>query len=135
MKKKSDDGVSEILGTILLLGMTVSFFSLIYGSVLLMSPASPAPSANIVFTVENDNIIINHLGGTALPLATEILMTIGTRSMNASANDGLDDKYRDDNLWGIGEKLVFTVENLSGELITINVIDADSGSIIMTGKL
>lgn len=131
--RQSDNGVSEIIGTILLLGMTVTLFSLVYASVLTISPTPPTPSANIVFRVEEDNITIDHCGGVALSLDTKILMTIGSTSMNATAKDGLDDKYKDDGLWGMGEKLVFPVEDLSGKKITIHVVDVDSNSIVMTG--
>ena len=134
--RRTDNGVSEIVGTILLLGITITLFSLIYVSVLTISPAPHTPSANIVFRVKGDDIIINHCGGTALSLDTKILMTIGNRSINATAEDGLDDKYKDDDdLWGIGEKLVFLVGNLSGKQITIHVVDVDSNSMVMTGKI
>jgi len=133
--RQADNGVSEIVGTMLLLGMTVTLFSLVYVSVLTISPTPLTPSADIVFRVEGDNIIIDHCGGVALSLDTKILMTIDNRSMNAIAEDGLDDKYKDDDLWNMGEKLVFPVENIFGKQITINVIDVDSNSIIMTGKL
>jgi len=133
--RRTDNGVSEIVGTILLLGITITLFSLIYVSVLTISPAPHTPSANIVFRVKGDDIIINHCGGTALSLDTKILMIIGNRSMNATAEDGLDDKYKDDDLWGIGEKLVFLVGNLSGKQITIHVVDVDSNSMVMTGKI
>lgn len=131
--RRSDNGVSEIVGTMLLLGIAVTLFSLVYISVLTISPTPPTPSANIVFRVEGDNITIDHCGGVALSLDTKILMTIDNRSLNATAKDGLDDKYKDDDLWSIGEKLVFPVENLSGKQITINVVDVDSNSIVMTG--
>jgi len=135
VENRRDDGVSEIIGTILLLGISVTLFSLVYMSVLIISPNPPTPSANIVVRVEGDDIIIDHCGGAALSLDTKILMTIGSGPMNATANDGLDDKYKDDDLWNMGEKLVFPVENLSGKQITINVIDVKSNSIVMTGKL
>jgi len=134
-KDKSDNGVSEVIGTILLLGITVSLFSLIYVSVLAISPTPPTPSANIVFRVEGNDIIIDHCGGASLSLDTKILMTIGSESMNATAKDGLDDNYKDDDLWSMGEKLVFPVENLSGKQITIHVIDVNSNSIVMTGNI
>ena len=133
--RQADNGVSEIIGTVLLLGITVTLFSVVYVSVLATSPTPPTPSANIVFSVEGDDIIIDHCGGAALGLDTKILMTIGSRSVNVTAKDGLDDKYKDDDLWNIGEKLVFPTEHLSGEQITINVVDVNSNSIVMTGKL
>lgn len=134
-KYKSDSGVSNVIGTILLLGITVSLFSLIYASVLSISPTPPTPSANIVFRVEGDDIIIDHCGGESLGLDTKILMTIGSESMNVTANDGLDDNYKDNDLWNMGENLVFSVENLSGKQITIHVVDVISNSIVMTGNL
>jgi FlaG/FlaF family flagellin (archaellin) len=133
--RRADNGVSEIIGTMLLLGITVTLFSLVYVSVLAISPTPLTPSANIVFRVEGDDIIIDHCGGAALSLDTKILMMIGNRSVNVTAKDGLDDKYKDDDIWGMGEKLVFPVENLSGKQITINVVDVNSNSLVMTGKL
>lgn len=131
----ADDGVSEIIGTMLLLGIAVTLFSLVYVSVLAFPSPHSAPSANIVFRVEEDSIIIDHCGGVALSLDTKILMTIGNISVNVTAKAGLDDKYKDDDLWGMGEKLVFPVENLSGKQITINVVDVNTNSVVMTGTL
>jgi len=135
LRINSNSGVSEIIGTLFLLGITVTLFSLLYVSVLTVVPTPPTPSADIVFRVEGDYVIIDHCGGEALSLDTKILMTIGSDSMNATAKDGLDDKYEDDDLWSMGEKLVFPVENLSGKQIAINVVDVDSNSIVMMGKL
>ena len=137
MKKKpqKNKAVSEILGTILLLGMSVMMFSSVYVAIFIISPAPSKPSVNIAFRIENDNIIIDHFGGKALSLETKILIKTENESMNTTINNIIENKYKNDNVWNIGEQLTYSIENLSRKTVTINIIDIDSNSIVATGKL
>ena len=75
-KKRSLEAVSEVLETIILLGMTVSFFSILYLFVFSFSFAPVIPTVQVLATTSGDNIILYHQGGDPLPTGTAILLTI-----------------------------------------------------------
>ena len=61
-KKGVNRAVSDIVGNILLLGVSVSLFIAIYIAVLSHSPSPSKPSVDLICTVEGDNVIIEHQG-------------------------------------------------------------------------
>lgn len=151
--KKANDGVSEILSTVLLLGMAISFFSLLCITVLSYPSSSHSPSANLVGTIEIKEeyievegkegkyieracILIEHRGGEALSLDTKVIITIGdSMPETITVRDEIDDEAKEDNLWGIGEWFTYQDPDISGKQVEITVVDVESNSIIMTGSL
>jgi len=67
-KYSNDNAVNEILGTILLLGISVSIFSIVYMSVLTFPYAPSTPSSNIYFSLDETKIVLTHFGGKELDL-------------------------------------------------------------------
>ena len=66
--------VSDVVGTVLLLGITVALFSTLCVGVL-SYPFSPSePAVNIVGTRVGDYLILEHRGGEALSLDTNPLL-------------------------------------------------------------
>ena len=130
--KKTDEAVSEIVGTILLLGITVSLFSVICG-IVLSYPFSPSsPSTNLVGMVEEDYLLIEHRGGKALDLGTKVSLTIGDNmSEIKTVGDYLSNESKEDNLWGIGEWFVYQNNNITGKKVGIAVVDVESDSVIL----
>ena len=61
--KNSNNAVSELLGTILLLGIAVAIFSVLYLIVLSQSFDTSEPNPTIVATIEDNYIIFEHRGG------------------------------------------------------------------------
>ena len=131
--KKSDEAVSEIVGIVLMLGITISLFAVLC-NVVLSFPSSPAsPSANLVGTIEVSFIVIEHRGGEELSLDTEIVIEIDGVGRTLTARDLLDDEAKNDNLWGIGEWLVYRDKGVIEKKVSIIVIDVKSNSVIMSG--
>ena len=130
--KRTDEAVSEIVGTILLLGITVSLFSVIC-VIVLSYPFSPSsPSTNLVGMVEEDYLLIEHRGGKALDLGTKVSLTIGDNmSEIIIVGDCLSDKSKGDNRWGIGEWFVYYDSNITGKKVGIAVVDVESDSVIL----
>jgi FlaG/FlaF family flagellin (archaellin) len=124
--------VSEVLGTALLLGITVLLFSLL--SVIVISYPSPSssPSVNLVGTIEKDRVLIEHRGGDPLTLDTLISITIDEVTNSFPVSDYLDPEAQQDNQWGIGEWVVYQDESISGKTVGIVVIDGGTGSVVMT---
>lgn len=142
-KNRSCNAVSEILATVLLLGIAVSLFSVLYVIVISSPVETPSPSVILVGSIKEQNITINHHGGVALDLDTEILVTVGGIRQNVTtARDYLDSSSIENNKWDIGEKLLVDVEKLVNSSINITelqieaaVVDVESNYVIFTGVL
>lgn len=108
--KMRDDGVSEIIGMMLLLAIAISSFSVIYYVVL--SDQGPAPEiiANIVATVEGKNIILEHHGGESLNLDTEIIYTLNGTTYHTTVEESLAERAKGDDKWNIGERVIIPFE-------------------------
>ena len=130
--KRTDEAVSEIVGTILLLGITVSLFSVICG-IVLSYPFSPSsPSTNLVGMVEGEYLLIEHRGGKALELGTKVSLTIGDNmSEIIIVGDYLNNESKGDSRWGIGEWFVYQDSDIMGKKVGIAVVDVESDSVIL----
>lgn len=131
-KRADDEAVSEIVGTILLLGITVSLFSVICG-IVLSYPFSPSsPSTNLVGMVEGEYLLIEHRGGKALDLGTKVSLTIGDNmSEIIIVGAYLNNESKEDNRWGIGEWFVYQDSDITGKKVGIAVVDVESDSVIL----
>lgn len=139
MKNKgSNEAVSDIVGTVLLLGMTIALFSVLCIGVL-SHPSSPSePAVNLVGTINDGKLYLEHCGGEALDLDTKVIITIGDNSSESiivGDQDYLNEDAKKDNLWNIGEGLVYENANMHGEQVKFTVVDTKSNSVIMLGSL
>jgi len=102
--------VSSIVGTVLLLLIAVSSFTLIYLNVL--SDQGPAAKVyvDIVGTVEGKNVILEHRGGESLDLDTEIRVTIGGEEQRIIVGDNLDYADSANGQWDLGERVIIPFE-------------------------
>jgi hypothetical protein len=127
-----DKGVSEIVGTMLLLGIAVSLFSVVYYSVITVSPPPLAPSANIVFGLDGDTITFKHCGGE--PLGPDTVVQIDIDDVRINTTIGEENNNAE---WGLGEN--FTIQYTGGPLsnkdISINIVDPQSNSIVVMGTI
>jgi len=132
--RKSNGAVSEILGTALLLGITISLFSLL-SIVVLSYPFTPSsPSVNLVGYIDGTNVTLEHYGGESLDLTNKVIVRIQDTYTKINIADFLDDANNND-LWDLGEQLIYPVGNVTGEQIEVTVVDSRSNSIIMSGIL
>ena len=135
IRKKS--AVSAIVGTLLLLIISITLFSTVYIAFFSIQPNSPSPSTNIAGSVENDEIIFEHRSGEPLPLDTTIILNIGGNNVTKKLSDPEIKLYDDngDGLWSIGERIVYKGTDLESLLIGATVVDVKSNSVIMAGVL
>ena len=134
-KKRSNDAVADIVGTVMMLGIAVSLIAMVYISVL-SYPFTPSPiSADLIGSVDGNNIIIEHHGGDSLSLSTEIAITVGGSTTRVTVEDYLDDESKEDGLWNIGERVVYSDETLTGLQVKAVVVDVKSNSAILMGIL
>ena len=134
--KRTNQAISEIIGTMLLLGISVSLFSVIYISVLTVPYSPPTPSVNIICQIDDGNITLSHYGGKALNFDSKIMLTVDGQPVDPIlAGDYLYNDSNGDGLWNMGEKVVFSYASLvsGGEQIEVNILDIGSNSLVMTG--
>jgi hypothetical protein len=139
MRRQSEDhAVTEIVGTMLLLGIAVTLFTVVYFSLMTVTPMPPEPSATIAFSVEGDAISLRHLGGESLRPTTEVIMIIGDDVIQTTVGDPvafLNWDRNGDSLWGMGEQMNYTYGDLTGKEITVTIVDPESNTIVMSGSL
>ncbi len=133
--KRDNEAISETVGTILLLGITITLFSFIYLSIITIYPISTSPSINLICSEEENNIIIEHRGGKTLELDTKIIVTINDTSKNFTVYDYLNNESRDNGMWNIGEQVVYPVGDIKDKRVSLSVIDVHSNSMIMRLEL
>jgi len=139
--KKAKQAVSDILGTILLLGITVSIFSVL-SAVVLTYPFEPSnPSINLIGYVDGNEIIIEHCGGEKIRLDTKIILTINDSMvfMSTAEENLTATSSNGDNYWNLGEiVLINTTKAPINEIILnakvdVTVVDITSNSVVLMG--
>lgn len=135
IKKINNIALSEIIGTILILAISVSLFSFVYLSLFSLSPNFDTPIADIHgMTSDKKNIIFSHMGGEELSLDSLVIISVGGKEIIQTVGDLLDEKSSEDGYWNIGEELVINYD-IRGLQVTAKIVDKDSNSIVMMGIL
>jgi hypothetical protein len=129
--KRDNKAVSEIVGTMILLGISISLFSVIYFSVMTIYPISTSPSVNLICSFDNNSLIIEHRGGKTLDLDTKIIVTIDGTSYNFVIYDYLNNASKENDKWNIGEQVVYPIGEIKDKKVSLSVIDVHSNSVIM----
>jgi len=139
---KKNSAVSEVLGTILILVISVSLFSAVYAAFFSVQVEPSAPFVNIVGTIDDNMLILEHRGGDSLQLNTRIFLNLldGSRyQYEADDLDYLNSSYKNDGRWDIGERFVLPLNGLVNysrfEPIDVMTVDVTSNSAIMMGTV
>jgi len=138
--KRSDNGVSEIIGTMLLLLIAISALSVIYFQVLSDDGPTPNTIVKIVGREEGKYIILEHQGGESIGYDTNITYTIaGNKSSSTIGKLAEVDKEPFD-VWNLGERLKipirYNLDYLDGfQTAEIMGIDIESNSIVFSGLI
>lgn len=131
--------VSEIVGTMLLLGIAVSAFSALNYYVISAPVPNPSPIVELSGMIEENQIVLMHQGGETLDLNTELLIMLGDTSEKVKVGDFLDAESKSDGVWSLGEKVVFPVlydfEYETSPHAEIVIVDKGSRTVIMTGTV
>ena len=148
--KRKNQAVSEIVGTVMLLGIAIAMFTLVQLSAFNLLAENPnSPSVRLVAGIDNGNVTIFHNGGESLPSNTKILFTINddfTNTINITVGDDnylneSNSKNPNNDKWDIGEKVVYNLTNHPSEYIPgedsvlVMVLDVSSNSIIMSATI
>lgn len=130
---RNEKGVSEILGTVLLLAISVALFSALYLMMQTGLVAEQSPVADLIGYVNQDTIYIEHQGGSSLS-ETTITITLDGEEYVLDFNESFDENNNGN--WNIGEHVYFTNSQIS-ELSTIkvSVVDTSINELIYGGVL
>ncbi|MDH4122844.1 MAG: type IV pilin N-terminal domain-containing protein, partial [Thermoplasmata archaeon] len=136
-KAWSDKGVSEVIGTILMLAITVVLFSTIMLAVMNIPTPSQRPSADfsatLKFTTPTDAYLnITHMGGeTLFNYSTSIFILKGeTTTAYYLADGGIPLTWSISQVWSIKLSSLTTSTRLE-----VRIIDLDSSSTVWTSMV
>jgi len=132
---KQSIAVSEIIGTVILLAITVALFSVIYVVISPFLIIQDSPQVNIVGYVEENKIILEHHGGDSLDPTTQLQFTINGQQQIVSLNSSVLYDTNNNGKWDVGENVVYDAEPLSGYEVNAFVIDSSSNSAIFFSTL
>lgn len=156
--REDESGVSEVVGTILILAMTVVLFSVI----IVWVTNIPTPSAQARTDIQSEmnpiygggveigvNITLTHQGGEALYPIPTLIYVISQRGNNPPQTDtvilhrfngflvtpsGLLDGT--DSVWDIGERWAYKSFSLrSSDQITVIIVDSLKSIVLWTGPM
>jgi flagellin-like protein len=132
-KNRTDKAVSEVVGVVLLLGMTITLFAILNSNVFQFSYFSSVPSVNLIGTIDkaNNKIIIEHSGGESLEITTDVIITIGSNTYPRNASDILID-INNNNILDLGETLQFSFEGIDITDKYIRVMIVDSNAVLLS---
>jgi hypothetical protein len=145
--RRNNDGVSEILGTALLIGIAILFFTILV-TIVFSYPQSPAaPFVNIIGSInsDHDEIILEHFGGDFLDKETEIYVTINDQVFVVSVKSLFNQEEtfqnwtvlnsNNDGVWNFGEIVTYSAQISIGSSVSISVVDDFSDQVVMTAVL
>ncbi|MBS3777762.1 MAG: DUF2341 domain-containing protein [Candidatus Thermoplasmatota archaeon] len=128
---RHQQGVTEIIGTMLLLGISVSLFSVVYFSVLSAPAPTSTPSAQIVgsLDLQNNQIIFHHNGGEPISGNSRLLIHKGDSVNEILLSDYVGEK------WEMGETINHSIYNINDTYLDALIIDTNSNSIVSSAVL
>ena len=132
----NDNAITEIVGTMLILGISVSIFSIVYISVLTIPYPPSTPSSDICFSLNETKIVLTHFGGKELDLESDVRIMIGDEPpITLKVSDFLIDEDGD-TYWGFGEQFVYndTTGLVLENSVEVTVIDQYSNSVVAIGR-
>ena len=126
LSKNTNHGVSEVIGTMLLLIISISLFSVVYISVYTLPDPTFTPTANIVGSLDEttDELYFQHLGGA--PISGENILRVNKGSI--IDEEPLSTYIGDE--WELGEVISYNITNYHNTYVEALIIDIESNSII-----
>ena len=135
-KIRSKQAVSEVIGVVLLLGITMCLFAVLNFTVFHFSFEPSVTSVNLIGTIDKaqtyDNITIEHDGGESLDGNIQIMITIGysTTPILRNVSDLLND-LNGDNKWNFGEIIEYP-NHTKSQYIQVSVMDPVKNIILLS---
>ena len=130
-----DEAVSDVVGSILMVGITVGMTVVL--ALLLMTYDGPSAvsEANLALAVRpgaggwgtgDETIVVRHLGGDAVSSSAHILVSIGTTHADLTG-PALGPAFADSRLV-IGETWTRTATIRATDLVAVNIVASETGT-------
>ncbi len=130
-----EDAVSEIIGVLLMLSISIGIFSVVYYTILSTEPIPKAPPLDVIATIQNDNLTIVHMGGEAIGVDTKLIVTVDDSTTEGTIDNYLNNTEKADNKWNMGETIVYPIGNVSGKQIDVKLAEPKSNSLILLATI
>jgi hypothetical protein len=130
----SNNAVTEIIGVMLLLGISISLFSVVYYTVLTTELQENSPNVFVFGSIDEDNdLLIYHQGGESIDGQNTFQVEIGgiNRPILRLKDYILDDVDNDDT-WDFGEAISYPLDDIENVEVKINIYDRHSNSLILS---
>lgn len=127
--------VSEIMGSMILLVLSITFFSVVYVSLLSEVPLEKTTLVSISATIEGNSIVITHKGGYSLSMETIVVINISENKLEFTAGELLNAESQINRCWNIGERLVYSTHDLTGKIVEVTVVDPFTEDTLFMGIL
>ena len=134
-EKRRNLGVSEIIGTILLLGITVSLFSALQLIVFSGEQQPQSPKTLIGGYLKDGVIVLQNQGGPSLDEQTNIQYQIDSTEYDFYLNSSyfIDDNKNDE--WDVGEQFKYPVSINEESYVEVKVIDIKTNRLLFINVL
>lgn len=138
-KNRTNYAVSELFGAFILLAVVTAVMSIVFLQINSNQGPEKKTYVKLVGKVEGSNLVLEHQGGDSLGFDTNISFTLGGIKYKFTVGELLVDQNHN-NLWNLGERLVFPFKydlyNLSEyRTIDLQAIDKQSNSIQLLGSI
>lgn len=130
----NNEGISEIIGTVLLLLIAVALFSVLFAFVLSIPTPQNAPDAQIIFSFDDDNITITHLSGESVDIGSVITFFIDDEVISEDLISLSAWDVNNNSKFNLGESIIYRPSsgNLSSKNVSLHIVDPNSNTMVMT---
>jgi hypothetical protein len=140
MNIKNEDAVSPVLGTILLLIISIALFSVLFSVVSGLEPTNKGHSSYILAYSDNNQIIIDHFGGESIDIRSNLILYNDDNELNIIVGDYMTEESKKDGLWNIGESVTYNSfillsKDVYSNDIRFSIVDYLDNCIIVSGNL
>ncbi len=137
---QNQKAVSEIIGTMLLLGSAVVLFSVVYFSILSAPTPTQPPAFNVMARMEgqtdNATIVVSHMGGDPVDVNSRFFIEVaGERKPEQILKNYIIENNEDEDLWNFGEQISYPIGNVSGVQVDMGIADLHSNSLVLLSTL
>ena len=137
---RNQKAVSEIVGTMLLLGSAVVLFSVVYFSILSAPTPTQSPAFDVIANIEgradDATIVVLHRGGDPVDANARFFVEIaGERESEKILKNYIVENDENEDLWNFGEQIKYYVGNVSGVKLDMGIIDIHSNSLVLMSAL
>ena len=101
-----EQAVSDVVGSILMVAITVIMAALVAGAIFGMKPPADVPHVSYTITVNGANLDIAHMGGEKVKVSDLKFMAGGIEAINTT-----DSEINNTGIWTIGTTITLNTNN------------------------